>query len=198
MSVLVLASASAARARILAHAGIDAEIDPAAIDEAPIKARHRAAGAGAEDCALALAEAKARAVAPRHIGALVLGADQILDCGGRWFDKPANVAEARAQLEALRHRPHALATAAVVLRDGVVLWRLVERPVLTMRPFTARFLEDYLVAMGTRVLATVGGYEIEGLGAQLMARVEVDHFSIMGLPLLPLLDFLRGEGAVAA
>jgi len=198
MSVLVLASASAARARILAHAGIDAEIDAAAIDEAPIKARHRAAGASAEDCALALAEAKARAVAPRHIGALVLGADQILDCGGRWFDKPANVAEARAQLEALRDGPHALATAAVVLRDGVVLWRLVERPVLTMRPFTARFLEDYLVAMGTRVLATVGGYEIEGLGAQLMARVEGDHFSIMGLPLLPLLDFLRGGGAVAA
>jgi nucleoside triphosphate pyrophosphatase len=198
MSVLVLASASAARARILAQAGIDIEIDPAAIDEALIKAQHRDAGTSAEDCALALAEAKARAVAPRHPGAMILGADQILDCAGRWFDKPASLAEARAQLEALRGRPHALATAALIWRDGAVLWRCVERPVLTLRPFTARFLEDYLAAMGTRVLTTVGGYEIEGLGALLMARIEGDHFAIMGLPLLPLLDFLRGESAIAA
>jgi nucleoside triphosphate pyrophosphatase len=198
MRHLVLASASAARAHILAQAGLNAAIDPAAIDEATIKAHCREAGASAEDCALALAEAKARAVGERHPAALVLGADQMLDCSGRWFDKPVSLEDARAQLEALRGRPHALVTAAVVLCDDTVLWRCVERPVLTMRVFTASFLEDYLVAMGTRVLATVGGYEIEGLGAQLMAQIEGDHFAIMGLPLLPLLDFLRGEGAIAA
>lgn len=198
MSALVLASSSAARARMLAAAGIDALIDAASVDEARIKAESRASGRNAGECALLLAEAKARDVAMRHPGALVLGADQMLECDGRWFDKPADISEARAQLQALNGQRHELVTAAAVIRDGAVVWRAVERSVLTMRRFSEVFLDRYLLAMGKRVLATVGGYELEGLGAQLMARIEGDYFAILGLPLLPFLAFLRAEGALAA
>ena len=198
MSALVLASSSAIRARMLAAAGVDAIIDPAAIDEARIKAESRAAGRDAGDCAMLLAEAKAKDVAGRHRGALVLGADQMLECDGRWFDKPRDLDEARAQLQALNGRTHCLITAAVVVRDGGVLWRAVETALLTMRRISEAFLDRYLAAMGKRVLATVGGYELEGLGAQLMTRVEGDYFAILGLPLLPLLAFLREDGALAA
>lgn len=198
MSTLVLASSSVVRARLLAAAGIEAVGDPAAIDETRIKNESRALGRDAGDCALLLAEAKARSVALRHHGALVLGADQMLECDGRWFDKPVDLGEARAQLEALGGRQHRLITAAAVVRDGAVLWRALERSLLTMRRLSAAFLDRYLAAMGKRVLATVGGYELEGLGAQLMARVEGDYFAILGLPLLPLLAFLRDEGALEA
>ncbi len=193
---MVLASSSAARARLLSAAGLAIETDPASIDEARLKAEGRAAGRGVDDCAGLLAEAKARAVAARHRGALVLGADQMLECGGAWFDKPANLEEARAQLEALNGTRHELVTAAAIVRDDAVLWRALERAHLTMRRFSDDFLDRYLAAMGRRVLATVGGYELEGLGAQLMARIEGDYFAILGLPLLPLLDFLRGAGAL--
>ena len=197
MSPLVLASSSAVRARMLAAAGIDVTVDPAAVDETPIKAESRAHGRAADDCALLLAEAKAKNVAPRHPGALVLGADQMLECEGRWFDKPGDVNAARAQLHALNGRQHHLITAAVLIRDGAVLWRAVERSLLTMRRFTEAFLDRYLAAMGERVFATVGCYELEGLGAQLMARIEGDYFAILGLPLLPFLAFLRTEGVLA-
>jgi septum formation protein len=198
VSALVLASSSAARARMLAAAGIDALIDAASVDEARSKAECRASGRAAGDCVLLLAEAKARDVAARHPGALVLGADQMLEYDGLWFDKPHDMSEARAQLQALNGQRHELVTAAVVIRDGAVVWRAVERSVLTMRRFSEAFLDRYLLAMGNRVLATVGGYELEGLGAQLMARIEGDYFAILGLPLLPLLGFLRDQGALAA
>ena len=198
MSTLVLASSSASRAKLLTAAGIAITVDPAMVDEAALKREARTTGQDAEATALRLAEAKARAVAPRHPGALVLGADQMLDCAGIWYDKPADRADARRQLLALSGRSHALITAAAILRDGDVLWRVVECPVLTMRRFSEAFLERYLAAMGERVLATVGGYELEGLGAQLMARIEGDYFAILGLPLLPLLEFLRSEGAVSS
>ena len=198
MSALVLASASAARARLLDASGVRAVIDPAAIDEARIKAAQRAAGATTENCALALAEAKARAVAPRHPGALVLGADQMLECAAAWVDKPASLEEARAQLRALGGREHKLVTTAAVLRNEHVLWRHVERARVILRRFSDAFLDFYLDAMGDRVLQSVGGYELEGLGAQLVARIEGDYFAILGLPLLPLLEFLRAEGALRA
>jgi septum formation protein len=196
MSALVLASASGTRARMLAAAGLAIETDPAAIDEGRIKAEGRGKGRNAADCAALLAETKARAVALRHRGALVLGADQMLECDGVWFDKPADLNEARAQLQALEGRRHQLVTAAAIVRDDTVLWRALERAHLTMRCFSGDFLDRYLATMGHRVLATVGGYELEGLGAQLMARIEGDYFAILGLPLLPLLDFLRGAGAL--
>ena len=194
---LVLASSSPTRALLLAKAGIEVEIDFAAVDEAELKRESRARGEDAESCALRLAEAKARHVAPRHPGALVLGADQMLECDGHWFDKPRNLAAAREQLIALNGRRHALVTAAAIIRDGKALWHVVERAVLTMRHFSDAFLDRYLGVMGEQVLATVGAYELEGLGAQLMTQVEGDYFTILGLPLLPLMAFLRDEGILS-
>jgi septum formation protein len=196
VSILVLASASVARARLLADAGIDAERDPADIDEAAIKRECRRDRQSAADCATQLAETKARTVAVRHPGRLVLGADQLLDCEGEWFDKPRSLADARDQLCSLRGRTHELATAAAVIRNGEILWRALATPRLTMRHFSDAFLDRYLAGMGDRALKTVGCYELEGLGAQLMAKIEGDYFAILGLPLLPLLDFLRDAGAV--
>ncbi len=193
---LVLASASASRARILAAAGLTFEAHAVSLDEAAIKDSCRREGRGAADCAAALAETKARRACARYPGDLVIGADQMLVCNGQWFDKPKDGPSARAQLLALRGKRHELPTAAAVLRDGAVLWRVVETPCLTMRDFSDAFLDLYLAALGDKALASVGAYQLEGPGAQLMARVEGDHFAIQGLPLLPLLDFLRGQGVL--
>jgi septum formation protein len=198
MSVLILASASAARQKLLAAAGVSAAADPAAIDESGVKEECRRAGRSSVDCAARLAEAKARAVAARHRGSLVLGADQLLDCAGEWYDKPRDRDEARDQLRRLRGRSHALVTAATIVRNDERLWQTIEQPRVTLRAFSDTFLEHYLDAMGERVVKTVGGYELEGPGAQLMERVDGDYFAILGLPLLPLLHFLRGAGALAA
>ena len=195
---LVLASASRARAVLLEQAGLMVTRDAAALDEAAVKARCRRAGQDAAGCATRLAEEKALCVAERHPGALVIGGDQLLVMGEHWFDKPADRAAARSQLLSLRGTRHELVTAAVVCRDGVVLWRHVERPALRMRAFSESFLDAYLAASGDGILAAVGAYEIEGLGAQLFERIEGDYCSILGLPLLPLLGFLRGAGALAA
>jgi septum formation protein len=193
---LVLASASAARARILAAAGLDVTIDAVNVDESAVKDAFRAERRDAASCAIALAETKARRASGRHPGALVIGADQMLVCQGEWFDKPKDLAVARAQLRALRGKRHELPTAVAVLRDGAVLWHAVETPTLAMRDFSDGFLDDYLAALGEKALAGVGGYALEGLGVNLMATVEGDHFTILGLPLLALLDFLRGAGAL--
>jgi septum formation protein len=198
MSALILASASAARKRLLADAGVAAETDPADIDEAAIKDECRRAGRSSAECVTRLAEAKARAVAVRHQDTLVLGADQLLDCAGEWFDKSRDRAEARDQLQRLRGRSHELVTAATVVRNDERLWQAIETPRVTMRAFSDAFLDRYLDTMGERVLKTVGGYELEGLGAQLMEKIEGDYFAILGLPLLPLLHFLRGAGVLAA
>lgn len=193
---LVLASASATRAGLLARAGLAILCDPAGIDEEEIKTSFRKKGLDAARCATALAEAKALRVSRRHPHALVIGADQMLDCGGAWFDKPRDLAGARAHLEALRGKAHELVTAIVVMRNGAVLWHRLDRPRLVMRDFTNHFLDEYIAAVGDGVLTSVGAYQLEGRGAQLFARIEGDYFSILGLPLLPLLDFLRGHGVV--
>ena len=193
---VVLASASAIRAELLTRAGVVVIRDAAGVDEAEVKRSFQREGLDAARCAEALAAAKATRVAGRHIGALVIGADQILDCAGTWFDKPSDRADARAQLAALRGKRHELATAVVVAQNGAVLWRHVERPRLAMREFSDRFLDDYLETLGDDVLTAVGAYQIESRGAQLFARIDGDYFAILGLPLLPLLDFLRGHGVV--
>jgi septum formation protein len=195
--VIVLASQSKARRALLAVAGVEAAIEPAALDEDEIKRRVRSEGGDTARCALTLAEAKAARVARNHADALVIGADQILDCGGAWFDKPRDLADAKAQLGTLRGRAHELVSAVAVARGEKYLWRHVEHARLLMRPFTDAFLDSYVAAMGERLTETVGGYALEGLGAQLFERVEGDYFAILGLPLLPLLAFLRDEGAVA-
>jgi septum formation protein len=195
---LVLASGSTTRARLLADAGLSVLVDSAAVDEEEIRAAFNAEGRHAEACATALAESKAMRVSARHSGALVLGADQILDCGGRWFEKPATIEAARAQLAALRGKRHTLVSAAAVVRNGGVIWHATDRAHLTMRGFSDAFLEAYIATAGAELLDSVGAYRLEGLGAQLFERIEGDFFTILGLPLLPLLDFLRGHGALAA
>lgn len=194
---LMLASASAARAELLNHAAVTFGIATAAIDEAEIKAAFRAERLEAALCATALAEAKAARVARRHPGALVIGADQMLVCEGAWFDKPEDEAQARAHLLALRGRRHELVSAVCVVRDGERLWHFVDRPALTMRPFSDEFLDKYIATAGNDLLASVGAYRLEGEGIQLFSRIEGDYFAILGLPLLPLLEFLRGHGVVA-
>jgi septum formation protein len=193
---LVLASASRARRLILEAAGLDLTVDPAHIDEGETKARARHEGLAAGQCAVLLAEAKAAEIAARHPGALVIGADQMLDCQGEWLDKPRDVADARRQLAMLRGRAHALHAAVAVACDSAILWRHLEPARLVMRRFSDGFLDDYLAEMDETVCLTVGGYQLEGLGAQLFQSVEGDYFSILGLPLLPLLAFLREQGAI--
>jgi septum formation protein len=138
-----------------------------------------------EDIALALAEAKA--IAADHGDAVVIGADQILDCDGIWFDKPATMVDARSHLQSLAGRTHRLISTVCVAHGGTVRWRHVEIPCLTMRPFGNAFIDDYLTRAGLAVLESVGAYRLEDLGAHLFERIEGDDFTILGLPLLPLL-----------
>ena len=193
---LILASASPARARLLAAAGIQARVEPAEIDEIAVKQAFRADGRSAVDCALALAEAKAGRIARNRHQALVIGADQILVCAAQWLDKPADLAVARAQLESLRGRTHELVTAVCVVQQETRLWHIVSRPRLTMRNFSDGFLDEYLAVEGAAILGSVGAYRLEGKGVQLFDRVEGDHFAVLGMPLLELLAFLRNYGAV--
>ncbi len=192
--VLVLASGSRTRAAMLEQAGVSAILDKPLVDEDEVKAAGRAEGVPADAVAEALAELKAQRIARRHPGALVVGADQMLECEGHWFDKPADRAAARAQLLDLRGRTHRLVSCAVVVRDGERMWHKVDSARLTMRNFSEAFLDDYLDRVGDEVLHSVGAYQLEGLGAQLFQRVEGDFFTILGLPLLPLLGFLRVHG----
>ncbi len=194
--MVVLASSSSVRAAILANAGVEFEADAAAVDEAELKSALKAEGADAAAAAAELAELKARRIAGRHPGALVIGADQILECDGAWFDKPIDAGAARAELLALRGRAHELVAAVCVVRDGELLWRHTDRARLMVRSFSDAFLDGYLEAMGPAVLDTVGAYKLEGMGAQLFERIEGDYFTVLGLPLLPLLEFLRGHGVV--
>ncbi|MFN3614954.1 MAG: Maf family protein [Rubrimonas sp.] len=193
-TILVLASASTARAAMLRAAGVPIEVMPARIDEDAVKAAFEAEGAAARDLADALAAMKAERVSARAPGALVLGADQVLECDGRRHDKPADKAAARDQLIALRGRRHSLFSAAAVALNGAVIWRHVGHARLTMRQFTDAFLDGYLAQEGDLVLNSV--YRIEGPGAQLFSRIEGDLFTVLGLPLLELLDFLRARGAL--
>ncbi|MGE0650176.1 MAG: nucleoside triphosphate pyrophosphatase [Alphaproteobacteria bacterium] len=195
--VVVLASASPARASVLQAAGVNVVLAPAHVDEDEMKTALRAEGVDATDAAIALAEMKALRVSPRFPDALVIGADQILICDGEWFDKPADMDHAKSRLQALRGRTHGLATAAVVVRDGKRIWHHVETPKLTMRSFSDGFIDTYIAHEGADALASVGAYRLEGMGVQLFARIDGDFFTILGLPLLALLGFLREHGAVA-
>ena len=193
---VVLASASPMRAHLLETAGVAFSIEPTAIDESAIKREMRLAGRLASECAKALARAKAAAVSARDLDALVIGADQLLDAGDEWLDKPKTLAEARLQLQRLRGRTHGLATAVCVLRGGERLWDAVSRPELTMRHFSGAFLDRYIAAEGRALLSSVGAYRLEARGIQLFSRMTGDHFAVLGLPLFELLEFLRSRGAL--
>jgi septum formation protein len=197
VTTLILASGSAARRQMLSAAGLTFEVVAPRVDEEAVKASLRADGLAPRDQAGALAETKALSVS-RSGSAFVVGADQMLALGGEVFDKPKNAEEARRQLQHLRGQTHALITAAVVACDGAVIWRHIDTPKLRMRAFSDGFLDEYLAQAGDAVLHSVGAYQLEGLGAQLFERVEGDYFSVLGLPLLPLLSFLREHGVVRA
>jgi septum formation protein len=192
----VLASGSASRKALLEQAGLRFETRAANVDEAAIKQSAIASGTSAHDAALLLAEFKALRVARRDPEALVIGCDQLLVCEGRWFDKPPDIAAARAHLAALRGRAHTLVTAVLCQRGEQRLWHHVAQPRLTMRDFSDAFMEAYLAAEGQALTTTVGAYRLEGLGVHLFDKVEGEHASILGLPLLPLLGFLRQHGVL--
>jgi septum formation protein len=194
---LILASASAGRRDVLRRAGLRFEARAAHIDEAEVKRSARADGASADDTAVLLAELKARRVAGAAPDALVIGCDQMLVRDGRWYDKPADLQAARAQLDALRGGAHTLVTAVVCVRDGQRVWHHIAHPKLTMRAFSDAFRETYLAAEGEALTTTVGAYRLEGLGAHLFDAVEGEHAAVLGLPLLPLLGFLRGHAVLA-
>jgi septum formation protein len=192
---LVLASRSGIRRAVLDHAGVPVEVAPADIDERGLEGT--AAGADAGEVAALLAQAKAAAVAARMPGRLVLGADQTLALGQRRFSKPTDVASARAQLRALSGQTHELHAAVALVEDGRGLFAHRETARLTMRKLSEAYLDSYLAAVGASVTESVGGYQLERTGIQLFERVEGDHFTILGLPLLPLLKFLRQQGMLA-
>jgi len=191
---LVLASGSAIRRTLLANAGLSLTVDPADIDEGAIKTRMRSQSAPAMTAAIELASTKAQAVSSRHPGALVIGADQLLTLGNEWFDKPADRAAAARHLEQLSGRAHQLVCGVAVVQDGTELWRTAQSVVMHMRPLSRAFIETYLDQAGDTVLASVGAYQLEGRGAQLFTAIEGDYFTVLGLPLLPLLAFLRQRG----
>jgi septum formation protein len=193
---LILASASKARRAVLEGAGLSFEIRVAGVDEAAIKEAAQAEGISPDEAALILADAKAERVAASAPAALVIGADQLLVCDDAWFDKPPDMAAARAHLQRLRGRTHELVTALVCHRGGQRIWQHVAKPRLRMRDFSDTFLNAYLAAEGEALLSSVGAYRLEGHGAQLFERIEGDQPAILGMPLLPLLGFLRQHGVL--
>jgi septum formation protein len=192
MTRLVLASSSETRARILRDAGVDFAMIPPRADERVLRDRNR--GKSPNEIACVLARAKALSVDR----ALVIGADQLLICEGRLYEKVRSIGDARDTLKALRGRQHNLVTAAALAKDGRIVWEHCETSNLFMRAFSEAFLEDYLARERESVLGSVGCYRIEGRGSQLLAHVEGDNFAIQGLPLLPLLAALRDYGAIMA
>jgi septum formation protein len=195
---LILASASAVRATLLKGAGLDFSIEDSRLDEEALK-QGFAGGeseAGTDALALKLAEEKARAVSQAKPEALVIGADQILSCDGRRYDKPKSMGEARANLLAFRGRPHILHSGVALVAKGSVLWSHSAQARLTMRDFSDMFLDEYLAIAGEKVMKSVGCYQLEGPGVQLFDKIEGDYFTILGLPLLPLLDELRRHDVV--
>jgi septum formation protein len=193
---LILASASAVRATLLKGAGLEFDVEDSRLDEEALKQGFagRDGVADTDALALKLAEEKARAVSRAKPYALVIGADQILSCDGQRYDKPKSTAEARANLQAFRGRPHILHSGVALVANDALIWSHAAQAQLTMRDFTDSFLDEYLAQVGERVLKSVGCYQLEGPGVQLFERIEGDYFTILGLPLLPLLARLRAEG----
>ncbi len=194
---VVLASASAARRRMLEAAGVAIEVRPVRVDEESVIASLASDGVKPRNIADALAELKTLRGAQGFSGRLILGADQVLECDGRPFVKPTSRAGAATQLRALRGRKHDLWSAACLARNDAIIWRFVGRATLSMRDFSDDFLDSYLDEAGDAVTSSAGAYQIEGLGAQLFTRVEGDTFTVQGLPLLQVLEALRVQGALA-
>lgn len=195
-SSLILASASTTRKKMLENAGVPVMCVPAAINEQSIKHDLMAEGVLPRDMADCLAEAKARNVAFQYPDSLVLGADQILVQGSDIFSKAQTRAEAKEALKRLSGNSHQLISAAVVSHQGQAVWRTISSATLKVRPLSDSFIDQYLGKLGDAAFSSVGCYQLEGLGSQLFEKIEGDYFTILGLPLLPLLDFLRARGMI--
>ncbi len=193
---IILASGSRFRRAMLEAAGVDIDVVPATIDERAVEKTLAGTGASPEDVAQVLAEAKAIDVSEKHPGRLVLGCDQTLSLGEELFHKPAHMEEARRHLLKLAGRTHQLNSAVVLARNGETLWRDVGIARMTMRKLEPGFIGRHLARVGPMALNSVGAYQIEGEGIQLFEKIEGDHFTIVGLPLLPLLKELRDLGAI--
>jgi len=193
---LILASGSQVRRRLLENAGLDFRAIAADVDEDALKTQCRAEDRHVKETALILAEAKARAVGAKDPDALVIGADQMLELDGRWFDKPKTRAQAADHLRAFSAKTHHLVTATAAMQGGDVLWSRVDVTAMRVRPLSEAFIQTYLDAIGDDAFASVGAYQLEGLGVRLLEAVEGDFFTILGLPLLALLDFLRQHGMI--
>lgn len=190
---LVLASASAVRTRLLTSAGVVHIVDPAHVDEGAVRDAMLGENAPHFAIAEALAELKAQRISQKRDGEMVLGSDQVLSCDGVLFEKPPRVGDVRAHLGALMGKAHSLHTSACVVRDGAVLWHETTEAVLHMRTLSDAFIEDYVDQVGEDACQSVGAYQLEGLGSQLFSRIDGSFFDILGLPLLPLLAFLRNN-----
>ncbi|MCE9648080.1 MAG: Maf family protein [Parvibaculum sp.] len=195
-SPLLLASGSAVRATLLRNAGLHFRARDSRVDEDAVKKRF--AGSDTDTLALKLAEEKAQVVSQAEPAALVIGADQILSCCGERYDKPRDMDEARANLKKLRARDHILHSGVALALNGAIVWRHSDRAHLAMRDFSDDFLDLYLATVGDKVRSSVGCYQLEGPGIQLFDRIDGDYFTILGLPLLPLLAELRRRKAVTA
>jgi septum formation protein len=195
---IILASASGARQSMLRAAGVAFDVVPADVDEAAIRTEMVGKGSTAEpvDVASVLAMEKALAVSRDHLDALVIGSDQVLAMHGRIYSKAANVQEANETLKSLRGGTHELVSAVALAKGGNVVWQAFDSAEMTMRNFTDAFLESYLEDAGARAVQSVGCYQLEGLGIQLFERVDGDYFTVLGMPLLPLLAELRAQGLV--
>ena len=196
MTRLVLASQSATRVRLLKAAGIAFTAVAPSVDERAMEAPLVLRGASPAEIAVALADAKAIDVSESEKDALVIGADQTLDCDGERWTKPPSLAVAHQQLARLSGRTHRLHSAVAVARNGRVAWRYHDSASLTMRPLSAAAIDAYLGEVGDAARTSVGAYQVEGPGIRLFERIDGDYFTILGLPLLPLLLYLRGEGAI--
>ena len=195
MSAVILASGSASRRALLENAGVSAQCIKPLVDEDSAKHALRAENMSVRDQAMHLAELKAVKVSREHPG-LVIGGDQMLNLDEEAFDKPHTLEAAKDHLRKLSCKTHRLETALVVCEDGVPVWRHLARPKLQVRTLSDAFIDRYVEKVGDPLLATVGAYQLEGLGAQIFTQIEGDYFSILGLPLLPLLDYLRVRGVL--
>lgn len=195
MTEIILASGSASRRSLLAGAGVQARSIKPNVDEDTAKNAMRADGLSVRDQAMQLAEMKAVKVSSNEPG-LVIGGDQMLNLGGEAFDKPADLEQAANHLHKLSGHSHTLETAIVIAENGSPVWRHLARPKLTVRALSDTFINAYIDTCGEPLLSTVGAYQLEGPGAQIFSKIEGDYFSILGLPLLPLLDYLRVRGVL--
>jgi septum formation protein len=195
---LILASSSSIRLQLLQNAGLEVSAQPARVDEDALRQSLEAEGAMPRDVADALAEMKAAKLAQKLPQALVLGCDQVLDFKGRIFSKPRSPDEARDQLQSLRGHTHSLLSAAVLYDGAKPVWRHVATARLTMRGFSDAYLDDYLGRNWPEIGHSVGGYMLEAEGVRLFDRIEGDYFTILGLPLLPLLSYLSTRGFIAS